>query len=58
MDVVAGENTISWATKRLVTSNRERDLAFAKDKELSYMTGDVEFENTAMSKIKCQLSRD
>ena len=52
MDVVAGENTISWATKRLVTSNSERDLSFAKDKELSYMTGDVELENTAMSKIK------
>ena len=56
MDVVAVESTIRWATERLVTSDSERDRAFAKDKELPFMTGAMEFENTVMSKINCGTS--
>ena len=53
VDVVAIESTIRLATERLVISNSERDLAFAKDKELTFMTGVMEYENTVMSKINC-----
>ena len=47
MDVVAVESTIRWATERLVTSDSERKrLSFAKDKELAFMTGVMDCENT------------
>lgn len=40
VDVVTVEGTISWANEGLVTSDPERDLAFAKDKEQVLMRED------------------